>query len=320
MTDTGPDTARSAPLAGLAPDAHLVLGIETSCDETAAAVVRDGSVQLSSVISSQVDKHARYGGVVPEIASRAHVEMLNPVIAEAVVQAGVADQEIDAVGRHLDGGHLLVHVSRGLVDRRTAVDGRTSLYDREQLDQLSGFVEVGRCAAVRDHELTAMWRASEAFEAKQGLKEAAEYLTAWVARSVAVHELRHVSDDMQYDDDDDKRPCGPCVSSDPKVVRSEAAAYVAELAWTKAPAAALYQICVATAGGQGAHARAREVVMQGLRSNCSDGVPPEITEAARTLEAEAFDHPEPIDLGEGFVARLPVVSARDQGVAGTEEP
>ncbi len=114
MTDAGPDTARSAPLAGLAPDAHLVLGIETSCDETAAAVVRDGSVQLSSVISSQVDKHARYGGVVPEIASRAHVEMLNPVIAEAVVQAGVADQEIDAVAATYGPGlvgSLLVGVS-----------------------------------------------------------------------------------------------------------------------------------------------------------------------------------------------------------------
>jgi N6-L-threonylcarbamoyladenine synthase len=76
---------------------RTVLGIETSCDETAVAVVRDGSTVLSSVISSQVDRHARYGGVVPEIASRAHVEMLNPVLAEALVQAGVADGEIDAV-------------------------------------------------------------------------------------------------------------------------------------------------------------------------------------------------------------------------------
>lgn len=78
-------------------DVHTVLGIESSCDETAAAVVRDGTTVLSSVISSQVDKHARFGGVVPEIASRAHVEMLNPVMAEALVQAGVADGEIDAV-------------------------------------------------------------------------------------------------------------------------------------------------------------------------------------------------------------------------------
>lgn len=81
----------------LYPDAHTVLGIESSCDETAAAVVRDGTTVLSSVISSQVDRHARYGGVVPEIASRAHVEMLNPVLAEAMVQAGVSADDIDAV-------------------------------------------------------------------------------------------------------------------------------------------------------------------------------------------------------------------------------
>ncbi|HSP02620.1 MAG TPA: tRNA (adenosine(37)-N6)-threonylcarbamoyltransferase complex transferase subunit TsaD [Acidimicrobiales bacterium] len=93
---------------------RTVLGIESSCDETAAAVVRDGQVQLSSVISSQIDRHARFGGVVPEIASRAHVEMLNPVIAEAIVQAGIADDEIDAVAATYGPGlvgSLLVGVS-----------------------------------------------------------------------------------------------------------------------------------------------------------------------------------------------------------------
>lgn len=74
-----------------------VLGIETSCDETAAAVVVGGREIRSSVVSSQVDVHARYGGVVPEIASRAHVELLTPVIAEALVEGGVADDDIGAV-------------------------------------------------------------------------------------------------------------------------------------------------------------------------------------------------------------------------------
>lgn len=100
--------------APLLPEITTILGIETSCDETAAAVVRDGRLQLSSVISSQVDRHARYGGVVPEIASRAHVEMLNPVIAEAIVQAGIADAEIDAVAATYGPGlvgSLLVGVS-----------------------------------------------------------------------------------------------------------------------------------------------------------------------------------------------------------------
>jgi len=68
-----------------------VLGIETSCDETAAAVVDGGRLIRSSVVSSQVDLHARYGGVVPEIAGRAHVELVTPVVAEALAVAGLAD-------------------------------------------------------------------------------------------------------------------------------------------------------------------------------------------------------------------------------------
>jgi N6-L-threonylcarbamoyladenine synthase len=74
-----------------------VLGIETSCDETAAAVVEDGLKVLSNVISSQHDIHARFGGVVPELASRAHVERLNPIIDEALEQAGATWREIDAL-------------------------------------------------------------------------------------------------------------------------------------------------------------------------------------------------------------------------------
>ena len=75
----------------------LVLGIETSCDETAAALVMGGQDVVSSVVSTQVDLHARYGGVVPEIASRAHLDTLNPVVARAIVEAGVPESRIDAV-------------------------------------------------------------------------------------------------------------------------------------------------------------------------------------------------------------------------------
>ncbi len=69
-----------------------VLGIETSCDETAAAVVVGGREVASSVVSSQVDLHARYGGVVPEVASRAHLDLLVPVVAQAFVEAGLSDR------------------------------------------------------------------------------------------------------------------------------------------------------------------------------------------------------------------------------------
>jgi N6-L-threonylcarbamoyladenine synthase len=75
----------------------LVLGIETSCDETAAAVVADGRHIRSNVVASQVDLHRKFGGVVPEIASRAHIECLNSIIGEALQTAGVVGHDIEAV-------------------------------------------------------------------------------------------------------------------------------------------------------------------------------------------------------------------------------
>lgn len=75
----------------------LLLSIETSCDETAAAVVRDGRIILSSVISTQIATHALYGGVVPEIASRKHLESLAPVINQALLDANVSMDQIEGV-------------------------------------------------------------------------------------------------------------------------------------------------------------------------------------------------------------------------------
>ena len=92
----------------------VVLGIETSCDETAAALVMGGRDVVSSVVSSQVDLHAAYGGVVPEIASRAHLELVNPVIAAAIVESGLPESRIDAVACTVGPGligALLVGVS-----------------------------------------------------------------------------------------------------------------------------------------------------------------------------------------------------------------
>ncbi len=92
----------------------LILGIETSCDETSAAVVSDGRNVLSNVISSQIDIHTQFGGVVPEIASRKHLEAINPVIDQALSDAGVTLGDIDAIGvTYAPGlvGALLVGVS-----------------------------------------------------------------------------------------------------------------------------------------------------------------------------------------------------------------
>ena len=115
-----------------------ILAIESSCDETAAAVVRDGRQVLSNVIASQIEIHQQYGGVVPEIASRKHIEKINQVIEEALSAAGTTLPEIDAVG---------VTGSRGLGSQgsclcsQKAVDRRTS-YRRAYFGKLycpSGF-------------------------------------------------------------------------------------------------------------------------------------------------------------------------------------
>ncbi len=74
-----------------------ILGIESSCDETAAAVVQDGRTLLSSVVNSQIDIHAVYGGVVPEVAARSHIEVINPVINQALSDAKLTWDDIDAV-------------------------------------------------------------------------------------------------------------------------------------------------------------------------------------------------------------------------------
>lgn len=75
-----------------------ILGIESSCDETAAAVVADGQEILSSVVASQIEIHRKYGGVVPELASREHLRQIVPVVREALAQAGMQLAEVDAIG------------------------------------------------------------------------------------------------------------------------------------------------------------------------------------------------------------------------------
>jgi N6-L-threonylcarbamoyladenine synthase len=95
--------------------ATTILAIETSCDETAAAVVRDGREVLSSVVSSQVDLHAAFGGVVPEVAGRAHLDLLTPVVNRALDEAGIdGGRDLTAVAATIGPGligSLLVGVS-----------------------------------------------------------------------------------------------------------------------------------------------------------------------------------------------------------------
>jgi len=105
-----------------------ILGIETSCDETAAAVVEDGKKLLSNIVASSMDLHAQYGGVIPEIAARSHIEAINPVIEQALTEAGCNWDDIDGIavtyGAGL-GGCLLVGV---LAARTLAIIKKKPLY------------------------------------------------------------------------------------------------------------------------------------------------------------------------------------------------
>lgn len=105
-----------------------VLGIETSCDETAAAVVEDGKRLLSNAVASSMDLHTKYGGVVPEIAARSHIEAIIPVIQQALDQAGCTWDDIDAIGVTYGaglGGCLLVGV---MTARTLAITRNKPLY------------------------------------------------------------------------------------------------------------------------------------------------------------------------------------------------
>ncbi len=97
----------------------IILGIESSCDETAAAVVTDGRTILSNVVATQIDLHARYGGVFPELASRAHVEAISAVVDQAVADSGIPYSKLDAIavtrGPGLVGSLLVgVNYAKGL--------------------------------------------------------------------------------------------------------------------------------------------------------------------------------------------------------------
>lgn len=106
----------------------IVLGVESSCDETAVAVVKDGRILLSNIVASSLDLHAKYGGVVPEIAARSHIEAIIPVIEEALTVAGCTWDDIDAIavtrGAGLNGS-LLIGV---LAARTLAIAKKKPLY------------------------------------------------------------------------------------------------------------------------------------------------------------------------------------------------
>lgn len=105
-----------------------ILGIESSCDETAAAVVEDGYRLLSNVVNSQIDIHKHYGGVVPEVAARSHIEVINPVINEALEQADCAWSDIDAIAVTYSPGLIGSLLVGTLAARTLAITHNKPLY------------------------------------------------------------------------------------------------------------------------------------------------------------------------------------------------
>ncbi len=104
------------------------MGIESSCDETAAAVVEDGYRLLSNVVNSQIDIHKHYGGVVPEVAARSHIEVINPVINEALEQADCAWSDIDAIAVTYSPGLIGSLLVGTLAARTLAITHNKPLY------------------------------------------------------------------------------------------------------------------------------------------------------------------------------------------------
>jgi len=155
-------------------DHTTILALESSCDETAAAVVRDGGEVLSSAVASQVDLHARFGGVVPELASRAHIEAVNPIIDRALAEAGVGPKAIDAVAVTSEPG-LIGSLLVGVMAAKTlswawgvplvgvnhvyahayaaALDGEPIRYPAAALICSGGHTALYRCGGPTDMEL-----------------------------------------------------------------------------------------------------------------------------------------------------------------------
>ncbi len=106
----------------------LILGIESSCDETSAAVVRDGREVLSNVIQSQIDIHKVFGGVVPEVAARSHIEVVLPVVDAALKQANVTWDDIDAIGATFAPGLIGSLLIGNLTARTLALVKQKPLY------------------------------------------------------------------------------------------------------------------------------------------------------------------------------------------------
>jgi hypothetical protein len=168
-------------------------------------------------------------------------------------------------------------------------------FESDALDRLERWVETGPCPSLTAEELAGLRRASTALQSPDlavTLPSALAELAAWRGRGVAIHELRHVADDVDLEDDDDLA-CAICPASASTVVRAELSAYLAELAWSEAPAIAFYDACLVAEANRTAHAEALAILFDAARWSCA-AVPDELSTRARELEQAAFGRSEEI--------------------------
>lgn len=171
-------------------------------------------------------------------------------------------------------------------------------HEPDALDRLERWVSDDECPGITVDELAALRRVTEVARARTDLWPALAELARWRSRGVATHELRHAADDVDAEDDDDL-PCEICPASSHVRVRAELSAYLAEFAWSEAPAVALFDACFVAEEAQTEHGQAVAIALREGSWRC-DRVPEEITATARGLELEAFGRSEAIEIGDVF--------------------
>jgi hypothetical protein len=177
----------------------------------------------------------------------------------------------------------------------------------------------GDCPGITAAEVQALARATEALQADIMLEAALEELVALTAEHVAIHEARHLADAEHADGFDEPLPCAPCSEAMGITARAELSGYLASLAWSSAPALALYQACRSLGPDQGKprkrgepHREALDLLQRRIGLVCAKGPPEGLQSLARHLEQEMLGRSDPIALPESFPLQLPLAHRADR--------
>lgn len=176
--------------------------------------------------------------------------------------------------------------------------------DLELLESVADAWASDPCPAVTLGEAYQMINASLQLRQTPGLQDAVGGLVSWLARSVAIHEVRHIADSDQFDGLAKPLECAGCPAAMSTVVRAETSAYLASLAWSDAPATALYQACQSVYHTQSAHGLALHFILDQLDLHCEMEPPANLAQRARQLEQDLFGRADAISFTEFFPQRL----------------